>query len=441
VSDNFTKCEVLYAGGAVQLYIDTAPTTIKGPKGDAGSAISNSSCNQPVYDQDTPVVSGTPPNPISDPPSYEGYNIGPKPSAVCGDRYLDLATGIIYELQADPNSTLWDFTISHRTWFTPAGGGSDYQANTVLQSWQAEVQPSQFSESYAMPYESEMTTWAKYVLGPNSVTNSANGDARASGSVPEDPILIQSGNEWTKLLSAATPIDYFTDPWTGEGWDDDPAISGHGKWPATRALFPCASKESAAYGESISVTSPVLAGGYFWTSPMTLTGWSGVTFPVNGTNTYGWDLHYAYATNYSIATGSLTRTWVCQGLYGVNAGQSVTGPNDVVWEPTAQTTANGGGVNGSPATAYADHQPSGASYPNVLGNGIQPLISLSMTRTSCTWVQVDTLAVPSNIQSNPLMVGAAHHLQKESSEASSHVWDGSNWNEMYQIPNYDGGTI
>ena len=152
-------------------------------------------------------------------------------------------------------------------------------------------------------------------------------------------------------------------------------------------------------------------------------------------------MHYAYATNYSIATGSSTRTWACQGLYGVNAGQSVTGPNDIVWEPTAQTTANGGGINGSPAAAYADHQPSGANYPNVLGSGISPLISLNMTRTSCTWVQVDTLAVPSNIQSNPLMVGTAHHLQKENSEASSHVWDGSKWNEMYQIPNYDGGTI
>jgi len=128
VSDNFTKCEVLYAGGAVQLYIDTAPTTIKGPKGDAGSAISNSSCSQPVYDQDTPVTNGTPPSPISDPPTYGGYHIAPKPSPVCGDRYLDAATGNIYEFQAVPPSTSCSTWVSVDTLAVP----SNIQSNPLL---------------------------------------------------------------------------------------------------------------------------------------------------------------------------------------------------------------------------------------------------------------------------------------------------------------------
>ena len=105
MSELYTRCEVLYSGGAVQIYLDTAPTTVKGPKGDPGTSVSGSFCEQPVYDQDDQLTGGILPNVPSDPPVYDADTHGatpviPNPSPVDGEKYIDLASGILYERQA-----------------------------------------------------------------------------------------------------------------------------------------------------------------------------------------------------------------------------------------------------------------------------------------------------------------------------------------------------
>jgi hypothetical protein len=101
---SYFTTEVLYAGGAVQQYIDTAPISFKGWDGSDAAPPTYPFCPEPnpIPETQTPPAP-TPEKP--DPPCVdvagECLPIGYREDAGCGYKYIDVITGNIYEMTED----------------------------------------------------------------------------------------------------------------------------------------------------------------------------------------------------------------------------------------------------------------------------------------------------------------------------------------------------
>lgn len=182
--DTYFKAEVLYAGGAVQQYIDTAPLSFTGWDGASPSPPVFSGC--PPQNPPDNVI---PEDPLEPPPppciEIEGYDgcvqIAPDITGVCGEAFITWDDGIVWErtINHEPQDTYYHGEAREYVWNVIYKQGN-YTSNT-FKSGIIALMPGYFKPQYGQDFEELHNYWKKMYTGSGSSNGNKNVRLESTG--------------------------------------------------------------------------------------------------------------------------------------------------------------------------------------------------------------------------------------------------------------------
>ncbi len=477
MSNERVQLEVLYSGGAVQLYTDTSPTTLIGPKGDdgvqlgpEGRVVVDGQCVNPptVTDPNPPIPPGDPP-PHQPPPTIpvpnepEPLPVTPPTDADCGSKYVNVETGTVYEMKnaaaEGVESTEWNCYITTRKW--PLG------LNTLetftIEKWTQTILNNSNTEQWGSGQFmfGKLNAWYNYIdsvgrgplidLGTHGYVEGCTESAYC-GRDPGLPCHIHrslnrtifQGGVDTKPSAIGGDYDYWN------CWQFGPVAGDLGKWGPIQEHWPCTQGNiTHAHRFTNSVSSGELdpnIGQVIFVGP-TQPDWAGKTFPVPGDNSFSVNLNVGYYSwryeNKPTAYGQVEVDCDFPNLIvGQEYGYSKDGYQYLQDESSPDWSVE-----------WDRYQPGGDLYASYTGTGAAA-VGFGAGRHSCTWVAIDQLSQsqidemdPAGFaQGNPTMAGISWYQTGDYGDndvESEWTWSGDQW---YQTSpqtgtGLDGGII
>jgi len=472
----YVQAEVLYAGGAVTQWVDTAPTTLQAPDGIDAPAINYPYCPEqpplpeiPGPEYSPPELPPSPPPPPTNPET--GYPIAPEGDYQCGDFYED-EDGNVWESRSDyktqpgydPTRRKYRHSVSTRVWGM-TNGAEEIQSNQplALEQWIAEVEDGTYDYSLGgMPYEGLMLDWHKRISDGGTVVN-------------VDPTSPYYGYTWrregpfSQRYYQNNPGGSSWFPATTSGWT--PPMS-HKKWVGWEDLGDCSMCQSGACGGwggagCVRLEYPCatwthwLAGQYdiraFWVGAgyWTASGvadWSGKSFPLpedtpGGAGSYSWALYFdnvSYAIKY---LGSKEMKWDC-GYRSYEYNPEYTYSNlkdDTDWDGSYQVSFGfAGWIQG--ADSYSEtidrYRPGGDMYGVQAPNFGQYVVSFSLSAIPCDWVQIPS-ARTGGYDPQDFEGLVSYTTHPTTGYTDTWIWRTStnSWELWGGEPDFDGGEV
>ena len=459
----YVQAEVLYAGGAVTQWIDTAPTTLQAPDGIDAPAVNYPYCPEqpPLPEYNAPAPS-PPPVPIGP----DGYPIAPSEYPVCGDFYQD-EDGNLWEMRSDYksdpsyDSTLrtFEFSIAARL-----AGLTDGQTviNTPvtikLEVWREKVLTDEYEYSFHMPYEEKMVKWHEQVILGGGATNIDKESPYYGWTWTNNTPVTQrarqneaGGVHWYNAVDSNGEVGRPSMPhreWAGWGSTADCAQCAGGQcgdWGSVGCItleHPCATWTHYLLGQSDKRAFWVGTG--WWTSSNRWD-WDGVRFPATNQTGVTWYLCYQRLSTAIKYTGN-------QAEFPYNCDYNVPPYNpdavyanvktDTEWD-TDYPVAFGfaGWIQSAPwfYEEFAEWKPGGSRYNTGNPAWGQYIITASMREPTCDWVIVQT--------------GLAGYVSSEYEGTTGYVtdsttgfttvwtWNNSAWEQWGGPIDFDGGAI